>query len=184
MQTALNLTLMTKSTHINIEDLWFYFMFLLSVLATKGIWVTNPQRQNTIYLWFHFSDPWQLSENDEPQTTAKANTEKDEDKKLILIHRVQNTWKRCKVWTKGPIIFHTLYFTVWIIIAACNSVCKMNQKYIFKNKGNETFWKAEADRSNKYKNWRGGIHQYEVTPHGFPNKFKTNTWTVLQLPNN
>jgi len=31
---------MTPSTHINIEDLLFYFTFLLSVLATKGIWVT------------------------------------------------------------------------------------------------------------------------------------------------
>lgn len=52
----------------------------------------------------------------------------------------------------GPVIFHMLYFIVQIIITACNSVYEMNQKYIFKNKGNETFWKAEADRSSKYKN--------------------------------
>jgi len=36
-------------------------------------------------------------------------------------------------------MFHTLYFIIQIIIAACNSVYETNQKYIFKNIGNETF---------------------------------------------
>lgn len=67
---------------------------------------------------------------------------------------MRHTLKGRKVRTEGPMIFHTLYFIIQIIIAACNSVYKMNQKYIFKNKGNETFRKAEADRSSKYKNRR------------------------------
>jgi len=73
--------------------------------------------------------------NDEPQTTAKANIAKkfEDKKKLILIHRVQRTRKGRKVQTEGPIMFHMPYFIMQIIIAACNSVYEMNQKYIFRN---------------------------------------------------
>lgn len=73
------------------------------------------------------------------QQQKLTQQKKYEDKKLILIHRVQCTRKGRKLRTEGPIIFHTLYFIIQIIIAACNSVYEMNQKYILNNKGNETF---------------------------------------------
>lgn len=95
---------------------------------------------------------------------------------------MQRTWKGSKVRTEGPVMFHTLYFIIQIIIAACNSVYEMNQKYIFKNKGNETFWKAEAVTIRTDELWQsGGIDKDEVMPHGFPNEFQTNEWTFLQF---
>jgi len=152
MQTALNFKLMTPSTHINIEDLWFYLCFLLSVLATKGYLIHSGRIQCTYGFTSQTTDSY-LKKMNHRQQQKLTQQKKYEDKKLILIHRVQCTRKGRKLRTEGPIIFHTLYFIIQIIIAACNSVYEMNQKYILNNKGNETFWKAEADRSSKYKNW-------------------------------
>lgn len=114
---------------------------------------------------------------------------------------MQRTRKGRKVRTEGPIIFHMLYFVIQIIIAACNSVYEMNQTFIFKNIGNEIFWKAEADRSSKYKNWwavaewwnsqvwsnASWIFQTNFEPineqfYSLPNNKSTPGYTVRRVP--